>query len=499
MEQSHKCNFVWELVLCALSFFCFIGSASSTSYAQESLQWPTWQTLTEQVLDLVQIEHEPIQQILLEIGATYPSYLIKFNYTDPLDPEGSTKEHSFSITEMPVDQILEIQKKLHSKGEKKQDPLLYLSKKYELLNFISSSHGTGGLVFDRLDTFYNEKGEYLRGFYAYSTRTLYVSPKPTLSSSKNPSEKDLISYMKHIGVQTHELSHAISCPIYRSCKDYPENKDRSLASYAVDEGTARYIEYSILSKAFYDYKIFFEGHAKAQALYGVVGFDGHSDTLQSNRALSDRAKEIYYPPYEKDQDLNFLLENEFFPYEYGLRFVYTHLEENGRDFKDFYTNPPVSSQQIMQWTKYDQMLQTNTQPKIVQVTALDTEKLQKEKGVELLQSDVMGQLQFSTLISKNSADQFIDFVDIYDQGWDGDRYWLLSNVKKKEDLMVSVTYWDSEAEAKIFENFLRYFSESFPNKSVYFYRSGGSAKVSWGVSNIKNSENMSSIISEYLR
>lgn len=132
-----------------------------------------------------------------------------------------------------------------------------------------------------------------------------------------------------------------------------------------------------------------------------------------------------------------------FPYEYGLDFVLTVFREDQGGWhavNDAYSDPPVSTEQIMHPRKY---LRQNDDP--VEVTLPDMAAALGPGWTEP-ESDVFGEFYLKLFL-----EAFVDEGDASTAaaGWGGDRYSFLEN-EAGANVFVLSTKWDSADDAREF-------------------------------------------------
>jgi len=127
-----------------------------------------------------------------------------------------------------------------------------------------------------------------------------------------------------------------------------------------------------------------------------------------------------------------------FPYTYGETFV-SQLQEEGWDAVDAaYTDPPVTTEQILHPEKYF----TRDEPQIVTLPPL-TDTL--GSGWRLADDGSLGEFQMQVYLAQQ-VDRGI--ADTASAGWDGDRYAVY--VSGNDEVLVLTTAWDSPADRNEF-------------------------------------------------
>jgi hypothetical protein len=129
-----------------------------------------------------------------------------------------------------------------------------------------------------------------------------------------------------------------------------------------------------------------------------------------------------------------------FPYFQGMIFALTAARENGWEgIHGMYSNPPVSTEQILHPAKYldpakRDMPQAVTIPDLKSIVGEDWKHLG---------GNVLGELQTSILLKRVVGGRQAS------EGWDGDRYEVFKSSSGELGL-VSVSVWDSELDAQEF-------------------------------------------------
>ncbi len=129
-----------------------------------------------------------------------------------------------------------------------------------------------------------------------------------------------------------------------------------------------------------------------------------------------------------------------FPYFQGMIFALTAARENGWEgIHAIYSNPPVSTEQILHPAKYldpakRDMPQSVTIPQLTNIVGEDWKHLG---------GNVLGELQTSILFKRVVGGRQAS------EGWDGDRYEVFKSTNGELGL-VSVSVWDSERDAQEF-------------------------------------------------
>ncbi|MFA5793629.1 MAG: hypothetical protein WC980_00965 [Candidatus Brocadiia bacterium] len=98
-----------------------------------------------------------------------------------------------------------------------------------------------------------------------------------------------------------------------------------------------------------------------------------------------------------------------------------------------YQKPPVSTEQIMHPRK---LLIERDEPTVINQPALPPQ-------IEISFSDVLGEFGFWTLFSTFEIPSLREAAE----GWDGDKYFLLKNIKTNKYSLYLSTVWDSNADA----------------------------------------------------
>lgn len=171
----------------------------------------------------------------------------------------------------------------------------------------------------------------------------------------------------------------------------------------------------------------------------------------------------FYQEYESpifDEMPPFLQEDLIFPYVKGLEFV-TYLHENGgyEAVDEAYRNPPVSTEQILHPEKYP-----NDKP--IPLELQDFSDFLGE-GWEEIDRNTLGEFYYYLMLGLPldqswalSEDQALEAAE----GWGGDLYLVYHNTDADQDVLVSLSEWDTSSDAEEYwEAFTTYAAKRWGN------------------------------------
>ncbi|MFN2432469.1 MAG: hypothetical protein ABR599_06570 [Gemmatimonadota bacterium] len=238
-------------------------------------------------------------------------------------------------------------------------------------------------------------------------------------------------------IMAHELTHALQDqhfdlkPLLRGVDD---NDDASLAQAAVveGEGLAVMIDYALRPVGLTFEKVpDLQNLVDAQLGADSAGFEVYASA----------------PPIFKETLL--------FPYLRGLLFVRAAKERGGwGELSRVYDALPASTEQVLWPEKYFDRPDLPTPITLPDVAPL------LGAGWRRIDSNVLGELGLR--VALRAEDGSLDGVEPA-RGWDGDRYELYER-EPGETALVSVSLWDSEAEAVEFERAWRARFETQPDR-----------------------------------
>lgn len=164
-------------------------------------------------------------------------------------------------------------------------------------------------------------------------------------------------------------------------------------------------------------------------------------------SLKDKQEVMqYYQDYQSpvfDNTPAFLQEDLVFPYVKGLDFVTKLFEDGGfPEVDQAYLNPPVSTEQIMHPERYP-----NDTP--ISFDLEDFTSLLGD-GWEEIDRNTFGEwytyLMFAKPLSTNWAIADED-ATVAAEGWGGDEYLVYHNQDLDQDVLISLSQWDTQADA----------------------------------------------------
>ena len=181
-------------------------------------------------------------------------------------------------------------------------------------------------------------------------------------------------------------------------------------------------------------------------------------------SLQDKREVIeFYQEYESpifDEMPAFLQEDLIFPYVKGLEFV-TYLYENGGydAVDEAYRNPPVSTEQILHPEKYP-----NDKP--IPLELEDFSDL-LGGGWEEIDRNTLGEFYFYLLLGSPLDETWaLDENQALEatEGWGGDLYLVYHNTELDQDILISLSEWDSQSDAEEYwEAFTNYAAKRWGN------------------------------------
>jgi len=229
-------------------------------------------------------------------------------------------------------------------------------------------------------------------------------------------------------VVAHELTHALQdqqFDLWAFERSIYANDDRSLAAHALIEGQATLIgvEYMNFVRA------------------GKMGIEQGrriSPMLRFSFALQRRQMMKTTP--------RILCETLLFPYEAGTRFYEEFCLKLGVKRSAYlFLWPPLSTEQILHPEKY---LDPEKRDEPTEIRLLDPAEECLSKGnYETCGVGVLGEFLMKVVMS-----HFIDETDATRaaEGWDGDRYFVVTHKPTKRDILFWLSTWDTENDAKEF-------------------------------------------------
>jgi hypothetical protein len=259
--------------------------------------------------------------------------------------------------------------------------------------------------------------EQAAAFYDYNRKKLFITDS-TSTESQSP-------------VLAHELSHALADQNYnlgRFIRQGRKSDDGSTARLAVMEGQATWLMSEYLARK--SGQSLRDSATLAAAMSTVAAGDDAGD---ANKADSE------FPIFDKEP--LYLRLTLVFPYTKGMSFQQAVLQRDPqKGFGEVFSNPPVSTQQVLHPEKYFERLKP-TDP------ALPVVHL--PKGYKGLVGGELGELEQTILLQ-----QFTGKTRAADLSphWRGCNFELRENKKARRVVLLYSTEWDSEDSAR------RYFS-----------------------------------------
>jgi hypothetical protein len=185
---------------------------------------------------------------------------------------------------------------------------------------------------------------------------------------------------------------------------------------------------------------------------GGKDFDIRSFVMESMLAASKHHK-------NKGGKNAVFVEDLLFPYVWGGVFIQHIVNTRGWEaVNTFYSDLPVSSEQIMHPEKY---YISRDLPRKVNIPDI-SKSLNPQRT--LLLKNTLGEFGFY-LVGKNFLDELS--VKVMSEGWAGDTYELYEDTQSKKLLFVSLAEWDSEGHASEMFSFYRdILKKKYPDLSV---------------------------------
>jgi len=260
------------------------------------------------------------------------------------------------------------------------------------------------------------------GFAAFSVGATY-----------SPLDKQVLLVDKFSGdsLLTHEFTHALQDQHFDLMKMLlvrPYNFDRTEAAFAIVEGDATNVQ----------------RRAEEGEAYGRRPLD--EITRMEGDRFGDYRKEVgaLFPPI--------LTETFIFRYRDGARFVETIRRRGGENaVNQLFTNPPVSSEQILHPEKY-------LQGEMARDVRVD-ENAFAANGWTATTSTPLGEIGIRGLLMIGISER--EAVNAA-AGWNGDRAWLFENTGHTP-LFVWKTAWNKRADA---EEFFKAYNRMLQRKST---------------------------------
>jgi hypothetical protein len=247
--------------------------------------------------------------------------------------------------------------------------------------------------------------EQAAAFYDYNKKRLFI----TESDSTEPQEP----------VLAHELGHALADQNYnlaKFIKKGDKSDDGSTARLAVMEGQATWLMSEFLARQ------------SGQSLKT-------SPELANMMAKVSDSSGGQYPVFENEP--LYLRATLVFPYSKGMLFQNAVAVRDGKPaFGVVFTNPPVSTQQIIHPEKYFSGVKP-TEPKLP-----DPKLPRAYKG---LVGGTLGELEHHILIEQATSAERADRIAPH---WRGCTFELIENKREKRVVLLYASEWDSEDAAR---------------------------------------------------
>ena len=267
-------------------------------------------------------------------------------------------------------------------------------------------------------------------YYDPEKKELYVIDR-TEVKEKSPLAALNDMMMKMMGVKeghmycVHELTHALQdqhFDLQTMPMDLEDQDDEVTAVKSLVEGEANLVMYGYLGEKM---------NMDADGFFEMSGGQLFDSNQQSGSETVDKAPAI-------------LREGAMFPYTVGLRFCHEVKKSGGWEaLSKVYDDLPSSTEMIIHPEKY---LGDRDFPQAVKVSGLG----EALEGWTELSHNVMGEFQTQVLFRTVMPGVKKASVKTVCAGWDGDYYAVYERPKDGRLLLVWVSTWDTEADAKEF-------------------------------------------------
>jgi hypothetical protein len=271
-------------------------------------------------------------------------------------------------------------------------------------------------------TFYEDLySEQIAGYYDNESKEMYV-----ISGSEFGGPERM--------TYAHEFTHILQDQNYdfenglKISDDYcEEDSERCAAASALIEGDASLTEY-----------IWFYQYATSQDQADVQSF----------------YQDFQSPVYESAPD--FMKEDFLFPYSVGQEFVQVLYDQGGwQAVNNAYTNPPLSTEQIMHPRRYPDDTPIQVSLPDLSVTLSD--------GWEQIESDVVGEWFTYLMLAKGYQPEIqleAETAREASEGWGGDTYHIYFNSINNQAALIIKTVWDTHRDAKEFFDAFEMYGET---------------------------------------
>jgi hypothetical protein len=183
-------------------------------------------------------------------------------------------------------------------------------------------------------------------------------------------------------------------------------------------------------------------------------------------SLKDKQEVLsYYQDYDSpifDNTPVFLQEDLIFPYGKGLEFVTYLFEEGGyAAVDDAFLNPPVTTEQILHPERYPQ-----DQPISI---ILDDFTSSLGAGWAEIERNTLGEWYAYLMLAEPLSSEWAlpeEEAFAATEGWGGDQYLVYHQSEKDEDVLISVSEWDTQSDAdEYWQAFTKYAAKRWGSAS----------------------------------
>ncbi len=246
-----------------------------------------------------------------------------------------------------------------------------------------------------------------------------------------------------VTVYAHELYHGFQDQFYglTGYLDPSLSDDALLARQAVVEGEAHYVS-SILTM-----RRLFPSANTSQMLRTVVQTQAGMDvaqliqTMKGVSAALPLSSEMKQAMTALDTIPRFIAETMIGSYLKGMAFVFA-VQQHGWDrLAELYTNPPVSTEQVLHPEKWF----NHERPKQIRWPDFEREPVFQEW--EVLETNTIGEMQWRVIFTEHGLNEQANPAAA---GWNGDGFAVLERRGTGQLLLLLYTGWDSPAEAEEF-------------------------------------------------
>jgi len=266
--------------------------------------------------------------------------------------------------------------------------------------------------------------EQVAGYYRPKTKNLYLA--------------DWLSLDEQRTVMVHELTHALQDQHFdlERFEETPEGEgDVDMAVHALIEGEATAVMMNYMLKP-----------QRLDITSLPIPLTGFFEQLQ--RMDDHRSQVLFSAPAV-------IRESLLFPYTYGIGFV-QHILKRGswQRVSEAYAEPPDSTEQIM----HPERFLTRDDPVRIHLARLEG---LLEKDTIRRTFDINGEFGYYLILA-----EYLDKEDAKRaaDGWDGDQFALYENTKTGNLLLIHLSTWDTEADA-------REFADAYAERTLLRYRS----------------------------